>query len=104
MVFHGWVYIGVGFLVWAHGLLVFFLSFPADSWFWFGPPPVSCSRGWLWKSILLGGVGFSVLVWFLVLFSLVGPDATAGCGILVLVWAPSGSGVGCKFWFWLVLA
>ena len=48
-------------------------------------------------------MGFCVLVWFLVLFSLVGPDATAGCGILVLVWAPSGSGVGCEVWVSLVL-
>ena len=67
-------------------------------------PPVPCISGWLWESSLLGGVGFLVLVWFLILFSLVGPDATAGCGILMVVWAPSGSGVGCKFWFWLVLA
>ena len=47
-------------------------------------------------------MGFPVLVWFLCFFSLVGPDATADCSILMVVWAPSGSDVGCEVWFSLV--
>ena len=47
-------------------------------------------------------MGFPVLVWFLCFFSLVGPDATADCSILMVFWAPSGSDVGCEVWISLV--
>ena len=68
--------------------------------------PSPCSLGLLWGKCFFWGNwwGLKVSVWFLVLYSHVGPDVTSGCSIFVVVWALAGSGVGCEVWLGLVLA